>query len=238
MGKLSQATVEQLGHYVYLLIDPRDGKAFYVGKGHANRVYRHRIVAVRRGAKKTPKNLLIKEIEAQGLEVKLVVLRHGLTGPGAFEVECAVIDLIGMENLTNEVNGHYSAERGKMSLDDLKVKYDAKPANITEPALLINIHKKYYADMPEHEMLEATRKSWKLSAKRVAKVEVVCAVYKGIIRGVYIPAEWLIDDKRRPRLYFEGRIAPKQLQDKYIRHSVEQYIKKHNQNPIKYVGIK
>ena len=27
---------DALGHYVYLLIDPRNGKVFYVGKGEPN----------------------------------------------------------------------------------------------------------------------------------------------------------------------------------------------------------
>ena len=30
-----------LGHYVYRLIDPRNGETFYVGKGQGNRVFAH-----------------------------------------------------------------------------------------------------------------------------------------------------------------------------------------------------
>ena len=33
--------IEQLNYYVYRLIDPRDGKTFYVGKGKGNRVFAH-----------------------------------------------------------------------------------------------------------------------------------------------------------------------------------------------------
>ena len=32
---------EQLGSYVYLLTDPRNGEIFYVGKGLGNRVFAH-----------------------------------------------------------------------------------------------------------------------------------------------------------------------------------------------------
>jgi len=28
---------EALGHYVYLYVDPRDGKVFYIGKGRGER---------------------------------------------------------------------------------------------------------------------------------------------------------------------------------------------------------
>ena len=31
----------KLGHYVYRLIDPRDGSTFYVGRGQVNRVFEH-----------------------------------------------------------------------------------------------------------------------------------------------------------------------------------------------------
>ncbi len=37
----SQKTQEELKYYVYLLIDPRDDKIFYVGKGYGNRVFYH-----------------------------------------------------------------------------------------------------------------------------------------------------------------------------------------------------
>ena len=33
--------ISKLGYYVYLLIDPRTGNTFYVGKGRGNRTFAH-----------------------------------------------------------------------------------------------------------------------------------------------------------------------------------------------------
>jgi hypothetical protein len=41
IDKFSKEAVEQLGRYVYRLIDPRDGTTFYVGKGQGNQVFSH-----------------------------------------------------------------------------------------------------------------------------------------------------------------------------------------------------
>jgi hypothetical protein len=41
MNKLPQAVIEQLGNYVYLYINPFDGKIFYVSKGQDDRVLSH-----------------------------------------------------------------------------------------------------------------------------------------------------------------------------------------------------
>lgn len=36
-----QSVIEGLRYYVYVLVDPRDNRIFYVGKGTGNRVYQH-----------------------------------------------------------------------------------------------------------------------------------------------------------------------------------------------------
>jgi len=154
--KLSQSTIEKLGYHVYLLIDPRNNKIFYVGKGNGNRINHHLLGALDEKTKETEKIKRIREIQNARLEVKHFVLRHELTEKEAFEVESSVIDVLGKDSLTNIVKGHNSEDKGIMNLDDIKIKYEAEEAIIQEPAILININNLYQRDMSEKKIYDAT----------------------------------------------------------------------------------
>ncbi len=85
-----------LTHYVYCLVDPRDGRPFYVGKGqlgsrrHLQHVRLWRSPSGRR--KSNPAKLArIAEIYASGLEVGYAIGRP-LTNPLAFAVERSLIN--------------------------------------------------------------------------------------------------------------------------------------------------
>lgn len=121
MYKLSQSTIEKLGYYVYLLSDPRTGKTFYIGKGCGNRINHHLLGALEENTKETDKVKMIRDIISFGLEVDLIILRHGLTEKEAIEIEGSIIDFIGIKNLTNLVLGHHSLDRGKMTPKNIKI---------------------------------------------------------------------------------------------------------------------
>lgn len=235
MQKLSQSTIEKLGYYVYLLIDPRTNKVFYVGKGCGERINHHLLGALEEKTKETEKIKTIRDIQKVGKEVGLTILRHGLTEKEAFEIECAMIDFLGIENLTNLVNGHYSAERGKMSLQDIQIEYQAEEAVFDEPVLLIRINRLYRPQMKREEIYEATRKHWNIG-ERGRKIKVVCAVYRGIVREVFVSEKWRKSTTIKGRSYFVGKVAPKKTREKYLHKSVASYLSKGSQNPIKYVG--
>ena len=233
---LSQSTIEKLGYYVYLLIDPRNDKVFYVGKGKGNRINQHLLGALDDETHETEKIKKIREIQNSGLEVKHVVLRHELTSEEAFEVESAVIDVLGKDNLTNLVKGHNSEDKGLMNLEDIKIKYEAGDAIIEEPAILININNLYQRDMTETEIYNATRKSWRININRIENIKIACSVYRGIIREVFLIEKWLPSPEVEGRYMFQGKVAPKDVRDKYLNKSVSKYWKQGSQNPIKYVA--
>lgn len=234
MSKLNQSTIEKLGYYVYLLKDPSTDKIFYVGKGKGNRINSHNLDALIFDDNKSEKIKRIRDITANKQEVNLVVLRHGLTENEAFEIEAAAIDLLG-DDLTNIMGGHHSDERGLMTLKDLELKYQAEPATFSHDALLIKMNKYYRPDMTADELYNRTRSAWRISQENASKVGVVCAVYRGIIREVYIPESWNLHVDRSGRWEFEGRVADEEIRNQYLHKSVKHLMKKGEQTPFRYI---
>ncbi len=162
----SRKTREHLAHYVYGLVDPRDNKIFYVGKASGNnRAFDH----LRTPLSGEAKSLRIQEIRSAGMEPEVDVLRYGLPDEGmCFEVEAAIIDAIGLENLTNEVRGH-GIDRGRQTAADVERLHGAEPVNVeevSEPLMLFFINRTYTPTLTEQELYDATRQFWyEVSAK-------------------------------------------------------------------------
>ncbi len=229
MKEFKQAVCEKIGHYVYILKDPRTSAIFYVGKGVGNRVFQHVADALINPVSKDKLNL-IREIHSKGFEVEHFILRHGLTGELSLEIESACIDLLGLDNLTNAVKGHNSWERGLKTVNELMQHYDAKVIEITEPTIIININKLYKRFMSDEELYKVTKEAWKLGIKK-NRASYVVASYRGLVREVYKIENWY---SLGNRWGFNGRIAEEEVRTKYKDQSLENYIKKGNQNPIKY----
>jgi len=86
---------KKIKHYVYRLIDPRNGITFYVGKGKGNRVFEHvkcELIFEDDEDEISEKFATIREIRQKGMEVIHVIHRHGMDSETAFEVEAALID--------------------------------------------------------------------------------------------------------------------------------------------------
>ncbi len=233
---LSQSTIEKLGYYVYVLIDPRDKKVFYVGKGKGNRVNQHLLGALDGNSQETEKIKRIREIQGQGLQVGLDIIRHELTEKESFEVESSLIDLLSLENLTNIQNGHHGNERGRMKLDDIKIKYEAeKIKGFDEPMMLININRRFKPNMTTEDYYKATRDHWLVSRVKASSYPYVASVFVGIIREVFQVDKWIPTNGSK-RSHFEAVLAPEHIRLKYINKSVSEFWKKGSQNPVKYVG--
>ena len=230
MKQFSQAVCEKIGYYVYVLKDPRNSEIFYIGKGKGNRVFQHVSCALDTEDESDKLNL-IREILNEGKNVEYYILRHGLaTEKEALEIESACIDLIGLDNLTNKVKGHNSWESGMKTADEIIQHYDAKAITITEPTIIININKLYKRFMKDNELYNTTRSSWKLGSKK-NEAKYVIAAYRGLVREVYKINSW---NQVGDRWEFTGEVAEKEIRDKYLNQSLENYTKKGSQNPIKY----
>lgn len=93
-------------YYVYHLVDPRDNRPFYVGKGNGNRLHAHVKEVRKHGTHCNPKlrNKIAKLLRL-GLEPRAVKVFRTDDEQEAFAYEKADIDHIGRENLCNLKDG-------------------------------------------------------------------------------------------------------------------------------------
>lgn len=102
--KVRRQVADELGLYVYMLVDPRTGVPFYVGKGRGERFAAHGYEAMftsnppdddvskSEGNKKVER---IREIRRAGVEPQIWILRHGMRSNAEYTaVEAATIDLL------------------------------------------------------------------------------------------------------------------------------------------------
>lgn len=227
MTEFSQAVCEKISYYVYILKDPRTDKIFYIGKGKGNRIFQHLHCAIT-STSQSEKLDLIREIGTD--KVQHYILRHGLTEEQSLEIESACIDILGLDNLTNAVKGHDTWERGLKTVDEVVQHYDAKVISITEPTVIININRLYKRFMTPPQLYDATRSKWKMGVKR-NQAKYAVASYRGLVREVYRVDSW---SANADRWEFTGQVAESSVRDKYINQSLDNYVKRGSQNPIKY----
>ncbi len=106
--RFAPGVADQLGTYVYLLVDPRTGRPFHVGRGRGDRCFRH--VAAARGDVASADGEAdgaagttdfagldrIRQVENHGRPVRIDVLRYGLSPDEARLVEAATVDALGL----------------------------------------------------------------------------------------------------------------------------------------------
>lgn len=235
----SRHVSEQLGYYVYRLIDPRNGETFYVGKGKNNRVFDHaKGKTDDKGEDRITSKLdRIRAIQIASFEVQHVIHRHGLDERTAESIEAALIDAY--PGLTNLVIGKKSRAVGVMHANEIIELYEAEMLVIKHKLLMITINRTAASE----SIYEAVRYAWKLDKKKAEEAEYVLAVLEGLVVGVFVATEWLVASSenfehradRSPRIGFRGVEAPEQVQNQYLRRRVPNEFRRPGMaNPVKY----
>lgn len=255
ISSFSGEVVAQLKHYVYRLVDPRNGQTFYVGEGYGNRVFAH-VNAVDMSFyenndflteqdKQTEENKdpakikRIIDIKRTGLEVIHIIQRWGMDAKTAFEVEAAFIDYFGLESITNKIKGHDEG-RGMRLADELEQQFIAKTfddyPNCPKFMLIkisdwsINKNGGYEND----GVYKAVKCYWKVNPNRANKYPYVLAVRYGIVIGVYqINENGWKKTCDNIRAYFDGVEAPDDIKKIFLNKKIPERFRR-RQNPVSF----
>jgi hypothetical protein len=255
---------EELGYYVYLLIDPASQRVFYVGKGKEDRCFQHLVEARATAAGAIgdyAKLAKIREIEDRGQQVRIDLLRYGLDEDTAIAVEAAAIDLLDRtdghsgafvdpewEPLANRIRGQAKGF-GLTTADEVNAKYGAepKPVDPEHRVMLIRVAKQFHPDIEGQDLYHATRQWWVVGHDRrdggPRSPEWAFAVYRGVVRAVYRIDRWVAptdteiaeDPGSAGRWAFDGELDPA-MTEQYLFADVSAWLPEGAQNPIRYVN--
>lgn len=217
------SVIEQIGYYVYSLADANN-KIFYIGKGQGNRVFNHFYPS----NSNDNDDFKVKNVASPN-DVKITILRHGLTESEAFAVEATLIDYINIDNLQNKVRGQGS-DKGVINVNDLIIKYAVEPLEFSEPAILIILNELF---IDEEDLYKRTRGDWVIG-QRKDNIKFVFSVYNSIVRQVYEVEKWeFAEGHQTNRWRFIGKKA-----DNFqhlVGKSVKKFLTQGSQNPIRYI---
>lgn len=237
--EFKQSVKEALAYYVYALVDPRDNKIFYIGKGIGNRVFQHAEAALDE-SEQSLKLEAIRSIISEGKQVSYYILRHNLEEKEAYLVESALIDILTYSKfnhdnqLTNLATGYRQWDEGIKSVEELNALYDCSKIEVKDGdyILLVSLNQSYNQTKAKGiykrvDIYEATRKYWPISPEQAEKVNYVLGVYKGIVRCVIKVKshKWLAKAEngtifKKPRCCFEGELCPDSM---YLNKDVSDY---------------
>lgn len=236
-----------LGFYVYAYIDPRDETVFYIGKGVGPRATDHLF-----DKKESQKIIQIKSIRDLGMEPRIDIVAHQLRDDlESSRVEAALIELIGVSRLTNIVRGRFSTDYPRRPLNDFIMEHSPKSVDVTEPALLIRINKKFNYGMSAEALYESVRGIWVVGNKRRSHARFAMAVYAGIVREVYEIKSWHragttpyvtrdqaeLAKQQNKRWEFVGHVASGEIRTRYIGCLVADLFSPGQQSPVVGIGL-
>jgi hypothetical protein len=227
MDRFPREIHENLGWYVYRLIDPRTGHTFYVGKGRGDRVFEHVKGALKEDETEEEaltdlKTEIIRDIQRQGEQVLHVIHRHGIeTQEQAYLVEAALMDAY--PGITNLAGGHASADYGCRTAQQIVDAYRAEELSPKESLILIYVGR---ALEEGRSVYDAVRAAWRMRLEKAQNYKLVLAYdINGLVVGAFRPTAWLPATKENfpflqtgepKRIGFEGTRAI-DVEDHYLK---------------------
>jgi uncharacterized protein len=223
--------ITALKSYVYLLVDPRNGRPIAVGRGKGNRCFR-RLAAFRAGEAGTSTVLSdrVRAIEAQGRPVRIDILRHGLTGEEAKAAEQIALDALGL------VDGPGPSGPGR------RAPVAVVRSALARPAKFKQAHQVVLLRLPATELPAIARHQWRigrrwtdLDSPRAPKWAVV--VVDDVVQAVCSIDGWeATGSPASPstRYILMGRTDP-ELERRYLGRSVAHYRSAGSRNPVTYI---
>lgn len=210
---------EYFGNYIYALIDPRDGKIFYIGQasqssGPQARIGGHYAEArdvIKGGNQPTDKRQRIIDIWSSGHEVEAHIVRYGLRDKKELDhVEGALIQslLRNGTKLTNAINAPGRNNFGWQTPRDI-LDRKAKPVAPHDAFKRIHVFNITNGLQATNDQIEAVRRTWYSrnkvnppktgiavgTAGNPAISRVVCRIDKWY-RDKELPEKWAFDPQK------------------------------------------
>ncbi len=216
----------RLRTYVYLLVDPRTGRTFHVGRGKGDRCFRD-LATLRASTGESADR--VRAVEAAGREVRVDILRHGLSGEEAKLVESVANDALGL------TPARAGAGPGQRLAADRLASALARPARFKRSHPVVLLRLTGGEDDPRSQRWRIGRRWADTTDPRAPGWAV--AVADDLVRGVYRIDGW--DPTGEPsdpatRYALRGEPDP-ELERRYRGRSVAAYRGTGSQPPVTYV---
>ncbi|GAF42656.1 GIY-YIG nuclease family protein [Rhodococcus wratislaviensis] len=200
---------EELGTYVYALLDPRNRSVFYVGAGRGTRVYGYVWEALaeneHRKTLEDPETdsaevkaatiARIREIYDSGHEVEHYIVAHRIADSGgvADAVRNGVVGALGLNEgavLSNLAGG--AGEHRAVPVDDLVLQYAAEPVpNLPTPCVVLEVPAASRRGVTPDEVYELSRGAWAAGAAVRNTDDIPVIVFAdNIVRAAYRAKSW------------------------------------------------
>jgi hypothetical protein len=127
----------------------------------------------------------------------------------------------------------------------MREEFEMEPANISEPAVLLWVNRRYRPGMAGADLYDVTRGVWAATGARRSRAEFAFAICRGTIVGVYQIEQWhpagttpyasgrKIDFAQHANDWeFTGSPAPPEITAKYIGRQVP----RSGGNPVRYIN--